>query len=176
MIASPAVRNLLALLYLTGLLVFADQAADLIATLVANQPTPGVANWRFGAFGLLVSRSSVLLVADVMLFTAAIGLGHRGTLRVLGGVHLIASALLLAGLGVFALDWLQVRRQVRPETLRAYDLAALRAGAIALLALITLGWAAIASLRATRTKRGKGGRREESAPLLTGAIRPDEGP
>ena len=171
--SSPGLHTLLALLYLAGSVVLADQAADLTATLLANNATPSIANWRFGAFGLLVSRTSVLVVADVMLFAAAIGLGHRRVLRVLGALHLAIAVLLLGGLVLFTLDWLQVRSRVRAEAMGSFDLAALRAAVIVVLALGAAGWAGLTSLRATERSRSRSSRREDAAPLLTG-IHEDE--
>jgi hypothetical protein len=172
-ITSPATRNLLALLYLAAALVIADQVADLVATLLATSPTPGLASWRFGAFGLIASRASVFLIADVMLFSAAIGLGHRLVLRVLGIVHLVIAAGLLAGLIVFALDWIQVRGRVNPGAKRHFDLAALRSVGIGSLGLTMLAWAGVVALKASRG-RPKSARREgEASPLLTD-LRRDE--
>ena len=171
MITSHAVRRLLALLYLAGLLVLADQLADLAATVLAQPWLPGQANWRFGAFGLLMTRASVFLIADVMLFAAAIGLGHRRVLRGLGMLHLLLTLLLLAGLGSFILDWLQMRARMPNTGARSFDLAGIRAAAMAALTIVLTGWAGMAALRATRPKPPH--RDGEAAPLLT-AIRRSE--
>jgi ABC-type xylose transport system permease subunit len=170
-ITSHAVRKLLRLLYLAGALVLADQAADLAATLLSKPWMPSEANWRFGVFGLLMTRASVFLIGDVMLFSAAILLGHRKTLRSLGVLHLLLVLLLLAGIGLFALDWLQVRRQVG-DNLRVVDLAGIRAAATALLLLLLVGWSGLAALRAGRATKHSH-REGEHAPLLS-AIRRDE--
>jgi len=45
-----------------------------------------------------------------MIFAAALGLEHRGVLRVLAGLHLLLAAVLATGLVVFGLDPLEVRR------------------------------------------------------------------
>jgi hypothetical protein len=126
-ISSHAVRRLLGLLYLAGILVLADQAADLAATVLAKPLAPSQASWRFGVFGLLMTRASVFLIADVMLFIAAVALGHRKVLRALGALHALVALALLAGLLLFSLDWLQIRRDVSQAGARTFDLAALRA-------------------------------------------------
>lgn len=163
---SPAVRKLFGLLYLAGVLMLTDQVADLAATLLASSPTPGAESWRFGAFGLLTSRVSVFLIADVMLFAAAIGLEHRRVLRVLGVVHLLLTPVLLAGLALFALDWLQLRGRVTGAGSRPVDFAAVRAAALAGLAGALALWVGMAAFRAGKTHhrpRHDG----EPAPLLT---------
>jgi uncharacterized membrane protein YwzB len=165
-ITSHAVRRLLGLLYLAGLLLLADQVADLAATLLAKPWLPSEATWRFGAFGLLLTRASVFLLADVMLFTAAIWLGHRKVLRSLGLLHLLVAVLLAAGLGTFVLDWLQVRSQLPEDGRRSFDLAGLRAAGLAAMALGLSTWAGLVSLRATRARKHHD-REGAASPLLT---------
>ena len=172
LIKSAPVRKLLPLLYLAGALVIADQLADLVASLLAKGPTPTLAGWRFGAFGLLISRSSVFLIADVMFFTAAILLAHRKVIRALGAIHLLVAVLLLAGLVEFGLDWAEVRFQV-PESGRSnFQYSSLRAAALALLMAAISVWTGIAALKATRTL----GRRKhgDASPLLTQVRRDEE--
>jgi hypothetical protein len=164
-ITSHTARRLLGLLYLAAFLVLAEQVADLAATLLAKPLAFSQATWRFGAFGLLMTRVSVFLISDVILFAAALGLGHRRVLRGLGVIHLLLALLLLAGLSLFVLDWLQVRNQVPPAATRSLDLSGLRAAGMAALAGALCGWGGLATLRATRV--GKSGRRDGSAPLLT---------
>ena len=173
MITTSPMRNLLALSYLAGVLVLADQIADLAATLLATNAAPGLASWRFGAFGLMASRGSVFLLADVMLFIGAIGLGHRRVLRALGIGHLLIAGLILGGLVLFALDWIQVRSRVKASATRPFDLAAVRAAGVAALGLAIATWAGVVCIKSSRG-RPKNLRREgEASPLLTD-IRRDE--
>ena len=166
MITGPAVRRWVLLLYAAGLLMVADQLADLLASLLANPPAPGLPAWRFGAFGLLLSRASMLLLADVLLFLAAVALQHRRVLRGLGFLHLAAALALLVATVLFALDWLQVRKNVRDTAARSFDAAAIRAGIVAILVFGLSCWAAVTLLRITR--RGRGTRRQTaSAALIT---------
>ena len=166
-------RRLLGLLYLAGGLILADQLADLTATLLANPPLPATTSWRFGTFGLVMSRASVFLMADVLIFAGALSLGHRTMVRALGIIHLVFAPALLAGLGMFALDWLQVRGQVGEQGRRAFDLAALRAAGLGFLGAVIAGWGGLAAFRAARVSKPKGGRRQDG-PLLMD-IRRDEG-
>lgn len=157
-------RRLFGLLYLAGLFIVADQAADVLANLLAHPVKPESVEWRFGTFGLLATRASALLVGDAMLFAAAIGLGHAMVLRILGALHLLLAAAVGAALVGFALDMVQIRRLVSDRAERRFDSAALRAAITAGLGIVVLGWAGIAALRAGRTSSGK--RRRPVAPLI----------
>ena len=173
MITSSSVRSLLALLYAAGILILADQVADLTATLLVNPTAPEAPSWRFGVFGLLMSRVSVFLVADVMLWSAALGLGHRTVIRALGLFHLVLAAVVLVGLVIFALDWLQVRGQVRQDRGQGFDLAGFRAMLIAVLMIALSLWAGRAALKGWRVKSG-GRRGADAAPLVS--VHRDESP
>ena len=167
-LSSKAVRRLLGLLYLAAAVVIADQLADLAASVLAKNPTPAIASWRFGVFGLLISRSSVFLIADVMLFTATILLGHRKALRSLGALHFLAALLLLAGLVGFGLDWAEVRLQVPQAGVRSFEYSSLRAGLLALLVVGVSVWAGIVAFKATRVH---GKQHRARSPLLTSSQR-----
>lgn len=156
-------RRLIPLLYLAGGLLLADQAADLIGTMLAQPVMPGSPEWRFGAAGLLVTRASVVLVGDVLLFTAAVLMEHRRVVRLLGVIHLLLAALLLASLIVFVLDAVQVRRLVREGGQGAFDLAAVRAGILILAGAALLGWAGLVTWRMTRS-----GSRRGAGPIMVG--------
>ena len=158
------------MLYLAGALLLVDQLADLTATLLANPPAPGAASWRFGAFGLLTSRVSVFLLADVMILAAAVGLEHRRVLRILGVIHLLLVPVLLGGLLLFGLDWLQVRGRAANRGSSRFDLAGIRAAMLALLAAILAGSGGLTALRAGRSHQG--GKHEGAGPpLLTGPLK-----
>lgn len=157
-------RAILAVLFGAGLLILVDQAADLLATLLARPIEFGAPSWRFGVFGLLASRASALVVGDVMLFVAAAALGWRSTLRGLGVIHLLLAAALAAGLVLFLLDSFQVRATVPAQSAGAFSAAVARAGFVALAGLAALMWAGIAAWRATGSEHRR--RRRARAPLL----------
>src|SRR6185369_4954316 len=152
-------------LYLAGAIVIADQLADLTASILAKNPTPALASWRFGVFGLLISRSSVFLIADVMLFAAAIWLGHRRVIRSLGALHFLTALLLLAGLVGFSLDWAEVQRQVPEAGVRSFRYSTFRASLLALLLAGISVWAGVVAFKATRVRDKQ---HRTKAPLLTG--------
>jgi len=145
--SSRAVRRLLAVLFAAGLLILLDQSADLIAILLSRKADLSAANWRFGLFGLVTNRTSALLVGDAMLLASATALGWRNMLKVLGSLHLVLATGALAGLALFVLDAVQVRRVVPAQSLATFSVAALRTGVVALAGAITLGWAGVAAWR-----------------------------
>jgi hypothetical protein len=164
---SPALRRLLLLLYLAGVLLFVDQLAELVSALLSAPMAPASPAWRFGAFGLLVSRTSGFLIADAMLFLPAVALEHRRTLRGLATLHLLLAFGLLAGAGTFVLDWLQVRKGVRPGGATALDVAALRAGLVGLVTAGLAAWAGVAVLRVTGLMRRSQSRVTEASLIHT---------
>jgi len=167
--AHPETRRLVALLYVVGLLMAADQLADLLSTILSAPPAPSVAQWRFGVFGLFASRAGGLLVAEVLLFTPAIILEHRTALRLLGALNLLLALAVLTGLGLFALDTLELRRGVAAAAAGQYTAAALRAGIVTLLGGGLLGWSGWVALR---SGAGDAARRRKSAPLIVEPQKP----
>jgi hypothetical protein len=141
------------LLYVAGIVILLDQAADLASTLLTRPLEPAAPAWRFGAFGLLMARVSALVLADAMILTAAIQLGHRKVLRVLGALHLLLALALLGVIAFFLLDAVQLRRGLRPEVRQSFELAALRALLVTGLMVVLAGWVGLASLRVTRGRR-----------------------
>lgn len=162
-------RTLLILLGAAGALIVLDQGADLLATLMSQRMEPGAAAWRFGVFGLIVSRTSALVAGDVMLLASLWLLGSRVGLRIAGVMHLLVAAALVAGTGSFALDVLQLRKSIPPAASRQFTLSVLRAGALALGGVVVLGWAGVASIRAARGRKS----RPRDGTLLVGRT-PDE--
>jgi len=160
----PGTRRLVGLLYVVGLLMAVDQAADLLTTLLSAPQAPNSAQWRFGVFGMVASRVAVFLVAEVLVFAAALVLEHRTTLRLLGAFNVLIALAALAALGFFALDTLELRRGVGADRAGVYDAAAFRAGAIALLGTIVLAWSGVIALRSSRDEPGR--RRKGSPPIV----------
>jgi len=121
---SPQARRLLPLLYLAALLIFFDQALDILGGVWPLHPD--LTNWRVGTFGVVLARLEFLALADALAIATALFLDHRKVLAVLAAVHLVIGIGLVAGLALFALDVLQLRRVMKPERVRQLDLAAVR--------------------------------------------------
>ncbi|MGH7560557.1 MAG: hypothetical protein ACRENB_06010 [Gemmatimonadales bacterium] len=157
---TQAATRFLPLLYVAGALLLLDQFADLVATLTAGEVELSSPRWRFGAVGLVVTRASVLLLGDLFLYLAAVSLAHYRTLRVLGVLHLLVAAMLLATLVVFGLDAVQVRRLVREGGEGVFDVAAARGAMLLLAGSALAAWAGLVSWRAgswSTVRRDSGG-------------------
>jgi hypothetical protein len=111
----------------------------------------GSVQWRFGAVGLIFN--TVLLpplVGLALIMFAAVQLDHRRVARTVSILALVVAAVLVLLLPFFLLDFLQLRKLVNPQALRAFDLTSLKAtltGLVMLCVAIALG---ISGLRATR--------------------------
>jgi hypothetical protein len=162
--ASP----LLFLLYPLGLLIFADQVTDVLALLMAQPAVEtGSAQWRFITFGLVTSRITALVLADVMILGAAVLLQHRIMLRVMGFLHLLVAITLAVTLVLFLLDALELRSLMRFDDRQRLVAAASRTFVVTSLAILACAAAGILALRATRSSRHRRG--HKSGPLVVSA-------
>ncbi len=137
--------------YVAAILILADQAAEFIVSVYP--PRLGAVDWRFAAYGLLIGRTTALVVADLLVQLAAVGLGHRRVLRASVVAHAVVGLLLLLGLAGFALDALQLRRSLQPGgpvTLETLELASAQAAGIVVLGLAYCGVVAVAARRAAQ--------------------------
>lgn len=87
----------------------------------------GNAQWRFGAIGLmsnaLMLPASGALIAVAMAVTA----GHLKTQRALGIAAWVLVAIVFVSAGMFALDAVQTKSQIRPEMMLSYRVSTLTA-------------------------------------------------
>jgi len=74
------------------------------------------------------------------------------------------------GTASFMLDYVQLRRMIRPDVKGGFDLAALKAAASALLAILALTFVGIGGIRASRLPADKRAprRRETGEGLIVG--------
>ncbi|MBX3146089.1 MAG: hypothetical protein KF785_04920 [Gemmatimonadales bacterium] len=151
-------------LYAAAGLVIVDQLAELTIGLYPFRA--GEVHWRFGAFGLATGRATVLILVDALLLVAALGLGHRGFVRVWSVIHLVFGLLFLGGVAIFSLDVLEIRRTVRPEGMESFLLAASRAAVMVLISVVFCFWAGIAGWRSS--SRAKQAERRSGPVLITG--------
>jgi hypothetical protein len=137
--------------YAAAILILVDQAAEFVVSVYP--PRLAAVEWRFAAYGLLIGRTTALVVADLLVQLAAVGLGHRRVLRASVVVHAVAGLFLLVGLGGFALDALQLRRSLQPGgpvTLESLELASAQAAGIVVLGLVYCVVVAVAAHRAAQ--------------------------
>ncbi|HEV8149425.1 MAG TPA: hypothetical protein VGP61_04505 [Gemmatimonadales bacterium] len=134
-------RRAIALLYVTGAIVSLEQLAEILALIYPFHSS--VASWRFGLLGITVSRTASFALADAMILGAAILLEHRIFLRLAGIVHLLVAVLLVPIMGMYSLDVLVLRRALKPEFVRGFDLTGIRTlltCGIAILAGVLVFW------------------------------------
>ncbi len=162
----PKVRKLFWLAYLAAGLMLVDQVIEIAVALLGSNPTPGLASWRYGAFGLIAGRLGFLIVADAFLFAAATSLDHRIFLRILGFVHLAMAVVLFGALLLFGLDAIEMHGRARSAMSGLLNLATLRAGGVSAIAIALFTWAGIATIRMTRKHRRRGESRG-SAPVIS---------
>lgn len=115
----------------------------------------GHARWRFGAFGLVSNSFMLTLAGFLIAFVGSALFGHRRTHRTLRVMALVAAILTTLGLVVFALDALQVQRDVTLAARLAFRVASITAAAKATLAIVTLFAAARASHGRRTSERAK---------------------
>lgn len=117
---------LMASLYLVAIgLVVAPLAGTFVSVLPVQV---GVVSWRFGAAGMFSRGLLTSLMGLVLAGAGALVFGHRRTLRWLAVASGLVSVVLLAAAGLLLLDAVELRGSVRPQSLRAYEVAA--AGAL----------------------------------------------
>jgi len=147
--AVPALpRSVFGLLYVAALMVLIDQSSELVASMYPFRTSD--VQWRFGAYGLIVGRTTTMVLVDIMLIVAAAGLRHRLVVRAWGLLHFLVAATILVGLTMFVLDALELRRVVRPEAATTVQLAAGRAALVALVAVVYCVWVGIAAFKGSR--------------------------
>lgn len=127
---SGEARKAVKLLYIGAAVILVVEVVELLAMVLP--PHPGVASWRFGLFGITVSRMPMFVLADAMFLAAALVLGHRRTLLTAAALHLALAILVLPAMAFYSLDALLLRRAVRPQIRMSFDLTAVRALTVAL--------------------------------------------
>jgi hypothetical protein len=109
--------------------------------------------WRFGFFGLESNALMLPMAGLLIAFMASVLFEHRRFQKVLGILSTIAAVLLIVGLGVFALDALQVRPEVKPAAQLAFKVASMTAALKSILGIITLVGFSYAALRAPKVAK-----------------------
>lgn len=158
--ARPWLRGLYAL----GALLIVQPLAEVIA---AAWPLRfGEVGWRFGVTGSFQLLVSTFVVGIGVVVVAAYLLHHRIALRAMAVLALVFAVVLVLATSSFALDYVELRRMVRPEILGGFDLAAAKAGISSVLSILALAVLGVAGIRASgvattgrtqrRTEAGEG--------------------
>lgn len=147
-----AVKAYAGALYPLATAVAVFPLADIVARLIPLQL--GNVQWRFGAVGLVLGGSLVMMMLGLGLFGfTASEREHRGVLGPLAiTAFAIAGAIFLA-LMLFALDTIQLRPIVRPEVKPAMRNAAVSAvvgGILSIAGFTAIGLGALRARRALK--------------------------
>ena len=158
--------------YLVAFLIFLFPLLD--TALSVWPPQTSQLAWRFGAVGLFSRALMTPLLGVLIAFGIALLMEHRTFLRVLAIANGVAAVLILVVMGLFILDALEMRVQVRADTKRAFDAASIVAlvkygtGMLVALAFAVHGWKASKQTGVAKKVRRSGpeilGRRPVSSP------------
>lgn len=154
-------------LYPVGALLVLVPLVDL--ALRSFPPQFGTLQWRFATAGLVLNNTGTILLGLGLIGLVAALAGHRRTLRALGITTLVLAVVVLALVALFALDAVQIRRLAAPNFKRpilASGLGAMFTGLFGIVALVTMGRAALAASRPTRATAAPRSRTTAAAPLV----------
>jgi hypothetical protein len=133
-------------------------------------PRVATAGWRFGVFGILASTLLLPTVGVVLASYTATALGHRRTLATIALASGTAAVLLLVGLAGFALDTLQVLREVPPARATAFWITVGRAVLQTVACAGTGIVVAAGGIREVR-RRGRAHAPHRAPPMIVGAAK-----
>jgi hypothetical protein len=137
----------------------------------------GDPRWRWGAFGLMSNAMMIPMIGLLIAFVVATVFEHHLFRRILGVFTAILALGTLIGLGLFALDTLQLHKQVQERGLLAFRVAALTATTKAVVGMLTLGgftWTAFTGPKRREKASASGiiigGSRQAKAPASTAPL------
>lgn len=119
-------------------------------------PTPSAIRWRYGLIGYAGNNLALPVVGSVLALMTAAWLEHRRTLKLLTVVGFLTALMLIAGLGLFSLDAIELRQLVDPQLQRAFDGSALKAFASLAFGALTLAWVSWGGSRSVRGTTSSG--------------------
>jgi hypothetical protein len=111
-------------------------------------PRFGEVAWRFGATGLFSRALMTPLLGLLLAFAVALIRDQRKMQRAVAVVSAVVAVVIIGAVGLFVLDAVQMRSQVRPQAKTAFDIASLVAlgkfvlGLMILVAFTISGWKA----------------------------------
>ncbi len=138
-------RTVLSALIPVALLLIASPMADLAAALLPFRPAE--VSWRFGSYGLFIN-ALVTPILGLALIEVVSGLGERRrTTAFVAALCGLLALIVVGGLALFVLDYLQLRQAVGRAARGAYDSAAVKAMIVAVLEAGVLLWLAVVGFR-----------------------------
>ena len=118
-------NRIIAALYVTAVLLILVPFGDL--SLGASPLRPVDVEWRYGAVGLASRTLLTPLLGLLIAVLTAIAAGHPRALVFLSAASALGALLLVVTSGGFLLDHIQMRNQVRPASIRVFDMAGMQA-------------------------------------------------
>ena len=116
---SASIRKLSAAAYATALIVL---VLPLIDTIVGTLPAqPGGVEWRFGAMGIASRALVTPFIALLIALGFSVAAEQYRVTRLIGFLSLVMCIVLVAIMGLFALDSVQMRASVQPGMRSAFD-------------------------------------------------------
>lgn len=121
-------------------------------------PRFGEVAWRFGATGLFSRALMTPLLGLLLAFAVALLREQRKMQRAVAIVSALVAVVVIGAMGMFVLDAVQMRSQVRPQAKTAFDIASLVAlgkfmlGLLILVAFTISGWKASRREAAARVR------------------------
>jgi hypothetical protein len=169
---SDRVRAILPALNAVAFLLIASPAIDLIGAVVPARPAE--VSWRFGVFGLLTNSLVTPMLGLAIMQVVATLLEQRRTVRRIALFVLVLDIVMVLGLGLFVLDYIQLRQAVTGSSRGAYDAAAIKALLVGVLEISVLASLVVTGFQSTGGAAGgnKKRRRRERVGLVVQA--PDE--
>ena len=116
----------------------------------AIPPSLGNPAWRYALVGLTFTNLGTFLMGAIIVGLIAFVQGNHILLRVLSVVSALGVVILLAGLGSFTLDGIQLRSVVRGAQKAFFAKAAVTAGLSGVLGVLAMLGLAVGSWRAAR--------------------------
>ena len=151
--------------YLIAALICLQPLIDVTASVWP--PHLGVVGWRFGYFAGLSGAMLLPLLGLFLIYSLAVQIGDRGVAVAVAAVGVLAALCCIAATGLFALDALQMRVQVRSDQVARFNVTAGWAAAklaVAGLASLVVGVSAFRAARGIRFDERT--QRPNAAPLI----------
>jgi hypothetical protein len=137
--------------YVLAAILILLPAADFVGTVAPTQW--GEMRWRFGMLGILSGFLLTPLFGSVVTMAMAAMMEHRRVQLAASFVNGLLGTIILAAFALFVLDSVQIRAQVGPDSVRAFDLVVLRTGAKLFICMVVYYWLAMAGVKSYRKTR-----------------------
>ena len=174
--SAPSIESFASRIRTPGYLILIVTACLPMLDFVAGSWPLQLANptWRFGVLGLLANYSLGFVGELFLIFVLAVAASDRKVLIALGIVTTAMAVLLFIGCGGFALDAVQTRVRVTPQTVHRFDFAALEGLLKLILVVVSNIVLSRSAFRAARTGKARSDRSRvaETPAVITTTRRP----